>query len=103
MRQVVNILFLGGAKRVAMGRLFKEAGRKFGMDVMLFSYELSSQVPIAEEASVIVGRRWADPDLMASGSQHPGLSVSARQTLSPRQRFVIFNCWLVYAKIYICQ
>lgn len=65
MRQDVNILFLGGAKRVAMGRLFKEAGRKLGMDVLLFSYELSSQVPIAEEASVIVGRRWAAPDLMS--------------------------------------
>lgn len=65
MRQVVNILFLGGAKRVAMGRFFKEAGRRLGMEVVLFSYELSPQVPIAEEASVITGRRWSDPDLMA--------------------------------------
>ncbi len=37
MRQVVNILFLGGAKRVAMGRLFVEAGRRLGMEVVLFS------------------------------------------------------------------
>lgn len=64
MRQVVNILFLGGAKRVSMGRLFKEAGKKLGMEVVLFSYELSEQVPVAEVSKVIVGRRWSDPDLM---------------------------------------
>lgn len=64
MRQIVNILFLGGAKRVAMGRLFKEAGRKMGLEVQLFSYELNSQVPVAEVATVIEGRRWRDDDLM---------------------------------------
>ncbi len=64
MRQVVNILFLGGAKRVAMGRLFIEAGRKLGLEVVLFSYELSAEVPVSEVARVIVGRRWCDPDLM---------------------------------------
>lgn len=65
MRQVVNILFLGGAKRVAMGRLFVEAGRKLGLEVVLFSYELSTEVPVAEVAHVIVGRKWSDPDLMS--------------------------------------
>ena len=64
MRQVVNILFLGGAKRVAMGRLFVEAGRRLGMEVVLFSYELSTEVPISEVSHVIVGRRWSDPSLM---------------------------------------
>ena len=65
MRRVVNILFLGGAKRVAMGRLFIEAGRKLGLEVVLFSYELSKEVPVSEVANVIVGRRWTDPDLMS--------------------------------------
>ena len=64
MRQVVNILLLGGAKRVAMGRLFIEAGRKLGMEVSLFSYELSTEVPVSEVSHVIVGRRWNDPGLM---------------------------------------
>lgn len=64
MRQVVNILFLGGAKRVAMGRLFIEAGRRLGMEVVLFSYELSTEVPVSEVSHVIVGRRWNDPALM---------------------------------------
>lgn len=65
MRQAVNILFLGGAKRVSMGRMFIEAGASLGLDVVLFSYELTTEVPVAEVATVIVGRRWADPELMA--------------------------------------
>ncbi len=28
MRKALNILFLGGAKRVAMGKMFIDAGRK---------------------------------------------------------------------------
>ena len=31
----VNILFLGGAKRVSMGRKFIEAGRRMGMDIYI--------------------------------------------------------------------
>lgn len=61
----VNILFLGGAKRVSMGRKFIEAGRRLGMDVKLFSYELSPYVPVACIAEVIIGLKWADPDVTA--------------------------------------
>ncbi|MDE6527417.1 MAG: ATP-grasp domain-containing protein, partial [Muribaculaceae bacterium] len=64
MRQAVNVMFLGGAKRVSMGRWFIEAGASLGLDVNLFSYELSAQVPIASVARVIIGRRWSDADLM---------------------------------------
>ena len=65
MRQAVNILFLGGAKRVSMGRLFIEAGRRLGLEVGLFSYELSMEVPVSEVAHVIVGHRWNDPNIMS--------------------------------------
>lgn len=64
MRQAVNILFLGGAKRVSMARMFKESGARLGLDVNIFSYELSPEAPVAEVATVIVGRRWNDPALM---------------------------------------
>lgn len=64
MRQAVNILFLGGAKRVSMARMFKQAAARMGLDAVIFSYELTTEVPIAEEASVIVGLRWSDPGLM---------------------------------------
>ncbi len=57
----MNILLLGGAKRVSMARLLKEAGEKRGMEVNIFSYELERHVPIAEAGEVIIGRRWNDP------------------------------------------
>lgn len=61
----VNILFLGGAKRVSMARRFKEAAAALGRGCAVFSYELSLHEPIACEATVIVGRRWNDPDVDA--------------------------------------
>ena len=64
MRQAVNILFLGGAKRVSMARMFQASGERLGLDVNIFSYELSPEAPIAEVATVIPGRRWSDPELM---------------------------------------
>lgn len=64
MRQAVNILFLGGAKRVSMARMFRGSGERLGLDVNIFSYELSLEVPVAEVATVIPGRRWSDPELM---------------------------------------
>ena len=64
MRQAVNILMLGGAKRVSMARMLKDAGSRMGLDVVLFSYELTPEVPVAVEASVITGLKWNDPDLM---------------------------------------
>lgn len=55
----MKILFLGGAKRVSMARLFKASEP----DVKLYSYELSERVPITIEAEIIVGKRWNDPEL----------------------------------------
>ena len=46
-RSVVNILFLGGAKRVAMGRLFMAAAKKRGLECNIFSSEISRNVPIS--------------------------------------------------------
>lgn len=57
----VNILFLGGAKRVSMARHFKAAASSMGLRCNIFSYELSYREPIAEEATVIVGLKWSDP------------------------------------------
>lgn len=57
----LNILFLGGAKRVSMARHFKHAASALGLHCNILSYELTYREPIAEEASVIVGLRWNDP------------------------------------------
>lgn len=61
--QTVRILFLGGAKRVSMARLFKQAAERDGLRCEIFSYETDRCVPIACEATVVEGRRWADSDI----------------------------------------
>ncbi len=56
------MLMLGGAKRVAMARRFKESAARLGYDLHVYSYELSEDVAISLEADeVIVGLRWSDP------------------------------------------
>ncbi len=64
MSRSVNILFLGGAKRVSIGRMFIDAGRRMGFEVKLFSYELESHVPVSVIAEIIIGLRWRDPNLL---------------------------------------
>lgn len=63
-KEPVNILFLGGAKRVTMARMFIESAARLGREARIFSYELSEIVPVAACATVIVGRKWRDPELM---------------------------------------
>lgn len=57
----MNLLFLGGAKRIGMARAFKAQE-----PVRIFSYELTPKVPIAIEADeIIIGKRWNSPELDA--------------------------------------
>lgn len=63
-RPSTGILFLGGAKRVAMARLFIAAAGRRGADCRIFSYELRTDEPIACTGTVITGKRWADPDVV---------------------------------------
>lgn len=65
MQKSLNILMLGGAKRVSMGRMLIQAARHKGLTPHLFSYELAPDVPVACIADVITGRRWSDPELVA--------------------------------------
>lgn len=60
----INILFLGGAKRVSMARHLIEAGARKRVKVNIFSYELSLEVPIAAVGRVVVGLKWNDPGLI---------------------------------------
>ena len=64
MSKIVNILFLGGAKRVSLAERFISAGKRLGIEVHLFSYELDKYVPIASVAEVIIGLKWRDPALL---------------------------------------
>ena len=74
----IGILFLGGAKRVSMARLFIARGRELGLDVRIFSYEATLRVPIAEVGTVICGLRWRDPEIyddLARVCRDNGISV----------------------------
>lgn len=59
-----NILLLGGARRVAVAEQLVRSGKRLGTEIKLFSYELFEQVPIAIVAKVIVGKKWADPEVV---------------------------------------
>ncbi len=60
----LNVLFLGGAKRVSFGRKLIDAAESRGVKLKVFSYELEPEVPIAAIGCIIEGRRWRDPDLL---------------------------------------
>ncbi|MBO5444882.1 MAG: ATP-grasp domain-containing protein [Muribaculaceae bacterium] len=60
----INIMMLGGARRVSMAELFKRSGERIGREVNIVSYELLEQVPIALEGKVVVGLRWSDPNVV---------------------------------------
>lgn len=60
----INILFLGGAKRVEMARNFKRAAKSLGRECCIFSYELDEYAPISCEATIIKGLKWRDKELM---------------------------------------
>ncbi|MBO1883912.1 ATP-grasp domain-containing protein [Capnocytophaga sp. Marseille-Q4570] len=60
----INILFLGGAKRVSIAERFIEAGKTLGFEVSIFSYELNEDCPIAFVGTVIKGCKWSDKSIL---------------------------------------
>ncbi|MDE7152083.1 MAG: ATP-grasp domain-containing protein [Candidatus Amulumruptor sp.] len=61
----IGVLYLGGAKRLTVTDLLKQAYASLGYTVDAYSYELSEEEPIASSATVIIGKRWSDPDVYA--------------------------------------
>ncbi len=59
----MNILFLGGAKRVSLAERFIDAGKRLGFQIIVFSYELDKKVPFATVGNVIVGKLWDDDNV----------------------------------------
>ena len=60
----INILFLGGAKRVSVANHFKKTAAKMGHHVNIFSYELDNYAAISCVGKVIVGKKWSDKDIL---------------------------------------
>ncbi|MCE5175212.1 MAG: ATP-grasp domain-containing protein [Bacteroidales bacterium] len=63
MKKEINILFLGGAKRVSLAEHFISYGKEIGFEINIFSYELDIKVPISLVGKAIVGLKWKDPNL----------------------------------------
>lgn len=62
--EAINILFLGGAKRVSIAERFINAGIRNCIKINIFSYELQNKLPIASIAKVIVGLKWSDNNIL---------------------------------------
>ncbi|MAR78443.1 MAG: hypothetical protein CMD43_05845 [Gammaproteobacteria bacterium] len=59
-----NILFLGGSKRLILGKKFYvEAKKKYAM-VNLFSYELPGNHAFEKIGKIIYGKKWADKNIL---------------------------------------
>lgn len=61
----LTFLFLGGAKRVAVGRMLLDACRRRGIDGRIIAYELDAHSAIASIGTVVEGLAWRDPDIYA--------------------------------------
>ncbi len=53
MKKTINILMLGGARRVSLAEQLIRSAKRMGHDVNLISYELLTEVPIALVAEVV--------------------------------------------------
>lgn len=59
----LSFLFLGGAKRVAMARMFRKAAAARGFECGIVGYELDKNVALSCEGVIYRGLRWSDPEL----------------------------------------
>ena len=60
----LNILFIGGGKRYSAAECFIEAGKKLGLNIQIFAYEMGFGLPIEKIATVIQGLKFADPNIL---------------------------------------
>lgn len=59
-KRKLNILMLGGAKRVSLAEQLIRAGKELGVEVSIFSHELGENEPIASVGTIIVGSRYSE-------------------------------------------
>lgn len=62
--QKINILFVGGSKRVSAAEGFIKAGLSLNLEIKLFSYEIGKGLPIQSIATVIQGLNFNNPEVI---------------------------------------
>lgn len=115
--KIVNILLLGGAKRLSLAERLIVSGKKLNLDVKIFSYELDERLPIAAIGKIIIGKKWNDSNILSHlketilGNEvgivlpcvDPSISISARLKIDLPQVFIPVSdlnvCELTYDKI----
>ena len=60
----INVLFLGGAKRTTLAELLQNSCSKYDLELDIFSYEMSANVPITDYATVIMGLPFSHPNVL---------------------------------------
>jgi len=60
----LNILFIGGGKRYSAAECFMDAGKKLGIDIQIFAYEMGFGLPIEKIATVFQGLKFSDPNIL---------------------------------------
>lgn len=60
----INILFVGGGKRVSAAEAFIAAGKELHLDVKLFAYENGENLPIESIATVIKGLSFTNSEVL---------------------------------------
>ena len=68
-KQQLTVLLLGGARRVSLAELLKRSGERLGYQVKIVSYDLSEEVPVSLEATVIKGLKFNDPEVVPALEQ----------------------------------
>ncbi len=66
----LNVLMLGGAKRVSVARQISIDARAYGLTADIYSYETSPFVPVSEIASIILGKSFSDPECLSDLQRH---------------------------------
>ena len=56
----LNILLLGGSKRITLTKSFKSLNKVFKSKINLFSYDIDPDVPFKKFGKVLIGKRWND-------------------------------------------
>ncbi len=68
-KQQLTVLLLGGARRVSLAELLKRSGERLGYQVKIVSYDLTEEVPVSLEATVIKGLKFSDPEVVPALEQ----------------------------------
>ena len=56
----INILLLGGSKRIALAKSFKSLNKFFKAKINLFTYDIDPDVPFKKFGKVLIGKKWND-------------------------------------------